>query len=66
MILKNGTLYYQGEFANENLNGFGTVFKPDGIQFSGNFVSGQMHDDKVSIIGLIGKSCIGKWVNGVK
>ncbi len=40
MILKNGTLYYQGEFANENLNGFGTVFKPDGIQFSGNFVSG--------------------------
>ena len=40
MILKNGTLYYQGEFSNENLNGFGTVFKSDGIRFSGNFVGG--------------------------
>jgi len=40
MIFKNGTIFYQGGFANENLNGFGTIFKSDNIKFSGNFVDG--------------------------
>jgi hypothetical protein len=47
------------------LNGFGTVHKEDGVIFSGNFIDGQIHDDKAIIKGLIGKSCTSKLVNGV-
>ena len=50
---------------NENPNGFGTLFIGDGVKFSGNFNDGKLNDEKVVIYGLIGKSCTGRWINGV-